>query len=923
MTLAISLALALLVPTAAHALQISEFSTALTAPGGAELSQAGAHPDVTTLIRFKTHMRQGPEHPYEMTDGNPKDIEVNMPPGVIGDPGAVPTCTQEQLRGNGFASECPIDTQVGTNKLVFCATFSEQCLEWPVPVYNMKPPTGEPAQFAFNLVGVLVFVNISIRDQSDYGVTARITGISQGLALQASKLTLWGVPADPIHDAERGGPSTAPRLPLMTAPTTCSTSPLLSSMSSDSWQEPGSFERASSENDIAGDPMLMSGCERLAFEPSIRVAPDTSSADTPAGLTVDVKVPQDGLTNADGLAPADLKDTTVTLPSGVAINPGQAAGLIACQPSEAMVGSAGPAHCPSASKVGTVSIATPLLPNALEGNVYILPSDPPHLQLLVAASADGVNLKLVGNVKLDPHTGQLTTTFSNTPQLPFTDFKLAFSGGAQAALSTPATCGTYTTNTDFTPWTTPHEPDRLSSDSFAITSGPGGSACVSQLPFAPTMQAGSTTDQAGGLTGFSMLIQRSDGQQRISKLQFKTPEGLLGMISRVPLCAEPQAAQGTCPATTQIGHTVVQAGAGPYPLVIPQPGQPPAPIYLTGPYDGAPYGLAIVVPVVAGPFNLGTIVVRATIRVDPQTSQLTITTDELPSVLAGVPANLRTIDAVIDRPGFMFNPTSCAPMSFSGTATSTEGASAPLTSHFQVGSCRGLNFKPKFTASTQGATSRKDGASLHVALTYPKNSLGKDANIKSVHIELPKVLPSRLNTLNHACVDSVFDRNPADCPSESRVGFAKAVTPVLSSPLEGPAYFVSHGGQRFPELIVVLQGEGITVDLRGETAISKTGITSSTFRAIPDVPVGSFELTLPQGSYSALAANTNLCRSAKTATVRKVVRKVRGGKRKVTRKKMAAALVMPTTFTAQNGATLRQDTMVRIVGCANAKHKRK
>jgi hypothetical protein len=638
----------------------------------------------------------------------------------------------------------------------------------------------------------------------------------------------------------------------------------------------------------------------LGFGPSISVAPDTSFADTPAGLTVEVKVPQDGLSNTEGLSTSNIKGTTVTLPKGVVINPGQAAGLAACPLSQDGVGTEDPPSCPLASKVGTVEIQTPLLTDKLEGNVYVLQSDPPNLKLLVAASGDGVNLKLVGDVHLDGATGQLTTTFEETPELPFTDFKLAFSGGAQAALATPTACGVYSTTSDFVPWSTPLVQDVFPSSSFAVTSGPGGSACSAPMPFTPTMIAGSTTDQAGGYTNFSLLLQRADGQQRIDSLQFKTPEGLLGMISKVPLCQEPQAAAGTCSSASQIGHTVVQAGPGPYPLVVPQPGQPPAPIYLTGPYEGAPYGLSIVVPLVVGPFTLQTQVVRGRIEVDPHTARLTVTTDPLPTIIDGIPADLRTINAVIDKPGFMFNPTNCSPQAFSGTATSTEGAQAAISSPFQMGSCRSLTFKPNFKVSTSGKTSRANGASLGVKLTYPTGALGANqassqSNIKSVKVDLPKQLPSRLTTLQKACAAATFNANPASCPAASKVGTAKATTPILSVPLTGPAYFVSHGGEEFPSLIVVLQGSGVTVDLVGTTFISK-GITSSTFRTVPDVPVGTFELTLPQGKFSALAANGNLCKSK---------------------------LKMPTAFVAQNGAVIHQSTPISVTGCPKKKAKAK
>lgn len=370
------------------------------------------------------------------------------------------------------------------------------------------------------------------------------------------------------------------------------------------------------------------------------------------------------------------------------------------------------------------------------------------------------------------------------------------------------------------------------------------------------------------------------------------------MISQIKLCEEPQAAKGECSAESQIGHTVVGAGPGPYPLFIPEPGKPPAPIYLTGPYDGAPYGLAIVVPVAVGPFNLGTIVVRATVEVDKYTSRLTITTNPatLPTILKGVPADIRDINAVINRPEFMFNPTSCAPMSFTGTAYSTEGATAPLTSHFQVGSCKSLVFDPNFQVSTEAKTSRKDGASLTAKVIYPTGALGHNqassqTNIGAIRVELPHQLPARLTTLQKACPGAVFEANPADCPGPSVIGHVRALTPVLNVPLTGPAYFVSHGNESFPSLIVVLQGDGVTIDLVGTTFISKAGITSSTFKAIPDVPIGLFELVLPEGPYSALAANGNVCKST---------------------------LYMPTEFTGQNGAVIKRKTKFSVTGCPKA-----
>ncbi|MGA9285683.1 MAG: hypothetical protein WBV85_09595 [Solirubrobacteraceae bacterium] len=882
-------------------------------PDGTLDTQAGSHPYSLNISFFLNNEEVAPI-------GEARDVTVDLPPGLIGNPQVLPRCTRAQFNVN----HCPPETQVGMNvaNLVIGPTavpISEgggEFLRAELPVYNLVPPPGVPSELGFSFFGFGTRLATIVRSGSDYGLRNNVKNIIQ-LAISYNSITIWGSPGDPSHDYQRCGyvqsaganacePVNTGGQPFLTLPTSCR-GPELFSAVADSWAPLGTLNGGIGELSFrshgnSGLPEGLSGCDHLAFTPSIGVAPDTTNADTPAGATVDVKVLQDGLTDPQGLAMSNIKNTTVTLPEGMVINPGQAAGLAACQQEQSAVGTEAAPSCPSASKVGTDQIETPLLAHKLEGDVYVLQSNPPNLKLLVAASGEGVNLKLVGNVHLDETTGRIVTTFTETPELPFTDFKLSFSGGAQAALATPLRCGSYTTSSDFTPWTTPDVEDAFPTSEFLITHGTGGSACAGPtLPFNPSLTAGSTTDQAGGFTNFSLLLTREDGQQRIGTLQFKTPQGLLGMISKVPLCPEPQAAEGTCSSASQIGHTVVEAGPGPYPLVVPQPGQPPAPIYLTGGYKGAPYGLSIVVPLVVGPFTLRTQVVRARIEVDPITTQLTVTTDPLPSIIDGIPADLRAINAVIDKPGFMFNPTGCEPGSFSGTATSSEGASVPIGSHFQMGSCRSLTFKPNFKVSTSGKTSRKDGASLDAKILYPTGELGDNqassqSNVKAVKVDLPKQLPSRLTTLQKACPSATFEANPASCPEDSRVGSATAITPVLPVTLTGPAYFVSYGGAKFPELVVVLQGYGVTVFLHGETFISKAGITSSTFRNVPDVPITSFELKLPEGPFSALAANGNLC---------------------------ATKLKMPTAFTGQNGAVLKQSTPISVTGCVKHKAKAK
>ncbi len=892
---------------------IAEFDAWFTNADGTPDTQAGSHPYELT-VNFGVNVAE-----KNQAGGALRDIKIGLPPGIVGDPHAVPQCTRRQFLSS-IEGGCPPATQVGVDSPEVGPTPEVGAgLQARFPVFNMVPPPGVPAEFAFTFNGHNILIDAEVRSGSDYGITGSVRNLTAKPI--SNSLTLWGIPAEEVHRQERCGlineapPSRcgvrsdgATLRPFLTVPTSCE-GPVMAHFTADSWSASDPAASGSlALHDPTGTPIGFTGCEHLSLSPFINAAPDTSSADTPAGLTVDVKVPQDGLTKAGSLAMADIKDTSVTLPEGVVINPGQAAGLGACGPTEDGLTTeaeraegrenSGPASCSNASKVGTDEIETPVLQKTLKGGVYVMPSNPPHLQLLVTAEGEGVSVKLVGSVNLDEKTGRLVTTFANTPELPFTDFKLSFSGGAQAALSTPLQCGTYSTTSDFTPWNSPFVEDLFPSSTFVIAAGTNGTPCPSNpLPFGPSMIAGSTTDQAGGFTSFSLLLSRPDDQQRVGTLQFKTPEGLLGMISKVPLCPEPQASQGTCSSASQIGHTVVEAGPGPYPLVVPQPGQPPAPIYLTGGYKGAPYGLSIVVPLHVGPFTLQTQIVRAKIEVNPITTQLTVTTDELPQIIDGVPADLRTINAVIDRPGFMFNPTGCEPSSFSGTATGAQGATAPISSHFQVGSCRSLTFKPNFKVSTSGKTSRKDGASLDAKILYPTGALGDNqassqSNVKMVKVDLPKQLPSRLTTLQKACPSATFEANPASCPADSRVGSATAITPVLPVELTGPAYFVSYGGAKFPELVVVLQGYGVTVYLHGETFISKAGITSSTFRNVPDVPITSFELQLPEGPYSALAANGNLC---------------------------ATKLKMPTAFTGQNGAVLKQSTPISVTGCT--KHK--
>jgi hypothetical protein len=657
----------------------------------------------------------------------------------------------------------------------------------------------------------------------------------------------------------------------------------------------------------------------VPFTPSIKVTPDGQAGSTPTGLTVDEHVPQETSLNPTGLAEADVKGLSVTLPEGVVLNPAAADGLQACSIEQIALQSDSAAGCPEAAKIANVKIKTPLLANPLEGAAYLAAQDANPFGSLVAMYIDaydpisGVRAKAAGEVLENPVTGQLTAHFEGDPvfendpryagepaaqflpETPFEDVELHFFGGDRAPLGTPSACGSYTTRGTFTPWS--ESATTESSSTFDIVSGPNGSPCSSPLPFAPTLAAGTTSIQAGGFTPFVMTMSREDGQQNLQSIQLKMPLGMSGTLSTVKLCGEEQANAGTCGADTQIGETIVSVGLGGDPFTVTG-----GKVYITGPYKGAPFGLSIVNPAKAGPFDLGKVIVRAKIDVDEETAALTITTDtsgqyKIPTIIDGIPLQIKHVNVNINRPGFTFNPTNCSPLAITGTLGSSEGATSALSVPFQATNCAVLAFKPKLTASTSGKTSRANGASLTVKLGYPAGPY--DANISRVKVELPKKLPSRLTTLQKACTAAVFDANPANCPAASVIGHATATTPVLPVPLTGPAIFVSHGNESFPSLIIVLQGYGVTVHLVGSTFISKTGITSSTFKTVPDVPVGTFELTLPEGPYSALAANGNLCK---------------------------AKLSMPTEFVGQNGALIKTTTKIATTGCPKAKkatHKKK
>jgi hypothetical protein len=901
---------------------VEEFAMVPEEEGGAVDAQAGSHPYQLTTT-FALNQGSNPLKPPAL----PRSLRFNLPPGLIGNATLLPQCTAldfAHVVEGGSEDLCPADTVIGVASVTIDEPFHLGLVTWPVPLFNLTPEKGEPARFGFELTGATVTLDAAVRTGSDYGVSVSVSNITQLAAFAASTVTFWGVPGEASHDNARGWsclagghwtsggsgrglpclPSTEDKpAPFLTMPSSCAT-PFTASVEGSSWPttaQPAGFSFPASNYDLEdglGADLGISGCNRLAFSPTIDAQPDAQSASTPTGLSVHVRVPQEVDRGAGGLASASIKDTTVTLPEGVELSPAGADGLLACSMSEVgfqSVASDGTdlftptipePFCPSASKIGTVEFKVPVIENPLKGAIYLAAQNANPFGSLIALyivaedPVSGVLLKLAGEVKLS-ETGQITTTFKNSPQAPLEEATFTFFGGDRAPLATPSRCGNYTTQASFTPWS--ESPPVNTSSTFQITTGPNGKPCPNPLPFAPTLAVGTTNIQAGAFSPLTTTISREDGNQDIQTVQLHMPPGLSGILAGIPLCPEAQANAGTCSSGSEIGHTVVSVGLGGDPYTV-TGGQ----VFLTQGYKGAPFGLSIVNPAKAGPFDLGKVIVRAKIDVDPHTAALTVTTDPIPHILDGIPLQIKHVNVMIDRPGFTFNPTNCSATKITGGVGSVEGASASVETPFQITNCAALKFAPKFSVSTAGKTSKAKGASLAVKLTYPKASFGTYANLAKAKVSLPKQLPSRLTTLQKACTAAVFEANPAGCPAASIVGHAKVITPLLPVPLTGPAYFVSHGGEAFPDLTMVLQGYGVTVDLVGSTAI-KNGVTTSTFKATPDVPFNSFELTLPQAANSALAANADLCK---------------------------AKLVMPSEFTAQNGAVVKAATPISVTGCA-------
>ncbi len=944
-------------------------------------TQAGGHPDaLTSTLEFAGEAPAAGQSPA--TDG-PKDMLVELPPGLLADPQAPLRCPPVYVLSS---RACPAATQVGVFTIHLDGGEAELG-----PIVNLQPNAGQAAALGLEIPTASaekITVPASgrlVRGAGGYALAIAIDGLPL-TDVRSVETTLWGVPAETDHDplrglfcnatdanqpwsCEGGGESAdvAPT-PFLTLPSDCAAGPRQASAWGDSWEAAGRYVQAQ-----ATLPAV-TGCTQLSFAPEVKLAPDTLLAEAPVGLGVGIEVPQQQSAQAPATPP--LRQATITLPAGLSISPAGAAGLRSCpasgsegidmpsglnaagealSPAEVGEGEApGPSgeaqlargHCPEASTVGNAEASTPLLARQLLGRVYLAAPGCGGVGQQVCGEADaldgnlyrvyvelggagetadqGVIVKLEAQIDVNPATGQLSLKILEAPQLPLSHLKIELYGSPHALLDNPATCVPAATSASLTPWSAPGVTPEGMFVSGTVDATPSSSyeasSCAEPPALNPGFLAGTVDAQAGAFSPLTVAVTRGDGEQYLSRIQVQAPPGLLGMLASVPLCEADLASVGACPQASRIGDTAIAAGAGSNPLEM------PGSVYLTGPYAGAPFGLSIVTLAQVGPFNLGLVTIRARIDIDPQSGALTITSDPLPQIVLGVPLRLRRITLDLDRPDFIFNPTNCDAQQITATVTGTLGASADVSSPFAAGDCKSLAFKPALSASTSGRAGARNGAALDVKLSFPTTAPGNEANLRRIKLALPKQLASRLTTLQRACEDTVFKANPAACPRPSIVGAARVRTPMLSTPLAGPVYFVSHGGAAFPSLVVVLQGEGIRFDLRGSTAIDAKDITSATFVAVPDVPVSSFELYLPQGTHSALGAGASLCPPARTVTVRRsVTRRVDGRSVRRTvlvRKRVTPSLAMATELVAQNGAILHERTKLAVSGCRTHAAKR-
>jgi hypothetical protein len=921
---------AFVAPPAQGAFGLSDFEVAITDEDGNSVTQAGSHPFALTTSLGINFTGEGSR---ALVEGKVRDALFEQIVGLVGDATAVPMCsTVDFLTDTSLRHVCSVETVVGMQAP---SVNSPGFFFRPGPIFNLSPPPGAAVRLGWKVEGVPIVVDVGIKRGPDYNAIATARGVNQTVALYRSIVELWGVPADPAHDLVRGWecngnakaaegkrierltvvspcPSNAPELPFLTLPRSCEGS-AITRFEVRSWQEPDKWVTGSHEGPA------FTGCEKLGFSPGVSAQTTTDSAETGTGLDFSIDFDDEGLKNPDGLAQSDMQKALVTLPEGVTVNPSVGEGLGVCAPADLdreTLSSAPGAGCPNASKIGTVHVESPLVREAIEGSVFLAPQDDPAtpspgaenpfdsliaFYIVLKNPQLGILVKQPAKVEPHPATGQLLTTVEDIPQIPFSHFEFHFREGQRAPLISPPACGTYTTKAALTPRANPSQV-RLVSSTFQITRGVGGGPCPpgGAPPFRPGFQAGALNNNAASYSPFHMRLLRSDGEQNMTRFSSVLPPGLLGKLAGVGKCSNLQIlaakaktgrqeqASPSCPSGSRIGRTLAGAGVGSALTYV------PGTLYLAGPYKKAPLSVVSITPALAGPFDAGAVVVRIGLDLNPLTAQVeTIgaASDPIPHILKGIPLKLRDLEVAVDRPNFTLNPTNCDPSATKATIfgsyldlfSAADDVPVFLSARHQIANCQTLAFKPSLRLKLKGGTKRGD----HPALRAVLRARPGDANIGGATVTLP-----RSAFLDQAHIKTICTRvqYAADkCPAGSIYGHARAFTPLLDEPLEGPVYLRS-SNNKLPDLVVSLQGI-VDIDVSSRIDSHKGGIRN-TFASVPDAPLSKFVLTMKGGKKGLIVNSKNLCaresrvkarfvgQNGKTRTLRPVLRPACTGTRK-------------------------------------------
>jgi hypothetical protein len=854
---------------------------------GLAATQAGAHPfEQISFFRVDTRIDPAPPFPaFAVVPGEDlKQLRVELPPGFVGDPLAVPRCSNDDYHNyersptGADTPRCPDSTAVGIASLS-ASTHGSNIV---AAVFNLVPPPGVAAKLGFVALDTPVTIELSVNKVAPHNVIATVRNAPQRAAFFGSMVKLWGIPADPSHDIFRGTcraeggvfpsfgsngscPTNVPRRPFMTLPRSC-TGELSTRVEAVSWQNPTAVPFEAFAASPGG-----TGCSKLEFSPQLAARPTSDTVDGAAGFSFELDFDQSGLMSVDGVAQSDLKGAVVRLPEGVSVNPSSATGLEGCTDAQLALETGAEPSCPDGSKIGTLEVTTPLLDEHLDGEMVLrtpTSTDPASGNMfrgaLIVRNRDrGILVKVPGKVVADPQTGRLTADFDDNPQLPFDHLKVDVKGGSKGALALPQRCGEAVTSTTMTPW---------SGNPPVTTNTPLGIGGDCSLGFAPSLEAGMDTQAARANGDFAFRFARQDGEQWLQGLTAQLPKGLLASVKHVDLCSNAQANAGNCPAGSQIGVVDAKAGSGD-PFVLEQKGQ----VFLTEGYKGGPYGLAVKIRPIAGPFRgameLSPIVVRQAIHVDRKTAQVTAISDPFPLIHHGVPLRVREVTVLVNRAKFMLNPSDCSPQQVQATILSAEGTRADVANHFQASDCADLRFKPRLNLRLTGRRQVRTGRHPGVRAVVRQQGI-REAGIEKAVVRLPKSLALDVDNAQALCEFEAGTKPDLEnhCPKGSIVGRARAVTPLLNRPLVGNVYFVknvrrsSTGNliRTLPMIIVALRGE-IPVNLVGESSTTRSGKLVNTFDEVPDAPVSRFNLNIRGGSNGILAvtrtrrSNINLC----------------------------------------------------------------